>query len=202
MTETTKRQYILKPASLKIDFLILNLAESMIDDLLPTYRSRRIESKFTNGEVLVDAEIQNNKLILPEDFSKEDDFYKYLVFETLEGDIRAIVSSQGNELTTYTTGLNIGTEKVKIYQLGKVPMKMHTKENKKFIPTQIREASLWQAKYLNENQDLLNSPILESQTEGVSSASYTLANSETAKSQLYSPVAKSLISSLEFYQTI
>lgn len=202
MIQTTKRQYILNPASLGIDFLILDLAESMIDDSLPTYRSGRIESKFTNGEILVEAEIQNNKLILPEDFSKEDDFYKYLVFETLEGEIRAIVSSQGNELLTYTSGLNNGNEKVKIYQPGKVPMKMHTKEDKKFIPTQIREASLWQAKYLNQNQDLLNSPIFQSQTEGVSSASYTLADSQTSQEQLYSPIAKSLISSLGFYQTI
>lgn len=204
MTSSTNRQYILNPNELEIDFLILNLAEQMIDDLLPVYRTGKRESKSVNGSIVVKVDIVSNKIILPEELLRETNYYQYLIVENLKnGEIYPIKSSEGGELTHNYSNLSNQTDlKVKIYQLGKMPMKMHFKEGIKSIPTQIREASLWQAKYLYKNQDLLEDIQFESASEGVSSASYKIATNFQAIDRLYSGVAKSIVKSLGFYQTI
>jgi len=205
----TDRQYILASDitdNPEISLSMFNTAERMIDDLLPEFRSLHVFAK-SNIEVLtLNVDIVSNQIVLDSSYSKEKNYFAFCVVEILEGINRGIkipvVSSENSTLILGATLNDISDIDVKIYQLGKAPFYSDYKSGYKTINENIRQATIYQAKYLTENEGNLNAIQFKSETESTSSYSYTLATESESLNNLYPSIVKKLINSLGFIQVV
>jgi len=206
---TTLRQYI---NSNFIDengysFENANLAEMIVDNYIPTYRSGLPFAKSYGREQVVDVDFVDGGVVLPASYDTTKNYYQFCNIEILSGSLNgetlSVVSSVDNKLSTNTVSLpEETTTTVKISQIGKFPFICDYKSSIKTIPNTLREACKLQLQYITENSEHLNSVNMKSETESTGSYSYTLGDSMSSESIMISPVVKKLIDSLGLYQIV
>lgn len=198
-TTKTLRQYlsILDITDFETNQNLYNLSEMLIDNYLGVELNGGIFQKSNIEKEVYLSNITNNQITLPTG-SYEKNQFQFSVAEILEGDflglILPITKSLDNILDLATDNITtINNISVKIYQLGKFPTYNDFKGGFKSIPEFIKTAVNYQLDYLKKNPQILSSLPFQSESQGTSSYSYTLGNSQSFNEILIPSFVKDIL---------